>query len=211
MLQLTGFGGGPEVSCTPGTLAFGQAVDGIDPVLMVVCANAGTSSVGGNGSPISLILSPTTTSSAFSAAFDTISNPYPPDGLSPGQSAQIDVTYHASGTSNDVGTLSIGTNAGRGQSVQIPLSGQSLNVPPCQFAILPPALNFGNVTFDGGAESDLSFSVQNLGSAECLVKGPRASGSDEQHLHHFDEPKGRSDDRMDHHPTVIGRRLGHAV
>ena len=157
------------MTCSPGSLAFGQAVDGIDPVLSVTCTNTGTSNVG-SGSPVTLILTPTTSSSAFSAAFDEVSDPYPPGGLPPGQSAQIDVTYHPSGTSNDTGTLATASNAGRGQGVQIPLSGQSLNVPPCQFAILPSALDFGNVTRDGGAEPDLSFSVENLGSAECLVK-----------------------------------------
>ncbi len=178
VLQLVGSGGGPQLSCTPTSLAFGQAVDGIDPTLTVVCTNIGTSYTGNGNPPVTLVLSPSTSPMSFGATFDAVIDPYPITGLQPAQSAQIDVTYHPSGTSTDTGTLLISNNAGRGEGLPIPLSGQSLNLAPCQFVVSPPALDFGNVggnvggnlQLDAGSASDSSVFVENIGNDACLVK-----------------------------------------
>ncbi len=79
------------------------------------------------------------------AQFDNTKDPYPLSGLAPGQSAQIDVSYAPVVTSTDKGTLFIKSNGGQGKTLQIPLSGSGLNVPPCQFVVAPSQLNFANV------------------------------------------------------------------
>ena len=78
----------------------------------------------------------------FSAAYDPNIDPYPPAGLAPGQSVQIDVSYRPTRSSIDTGFLSIASNGGQGQLLRIPLAGQGLAVQPCQLLAAPAALNF---------------------------------------------------------------------
>jgi len=165
-VQLTGWGGGPQISCTPLSIAYGQTLDHSVSTVPVLCTNTGSAIPSTN-----LIIDPPTASPfVFTAQFDQTTNVYPLNGLAPGQSAQIDVSYAPTTTSNDKGTLFLKNNGGKGKTVQIPLTGSGLNVPPCQFVIAPSQINFGNVQV-GDTSTVLSFEVQNVGTNICLVQG----------------------------------------
>ena len=171
VINLTGWGGGPEIWCTPLSANFGQVADHIVATIPIICTNVGTAIPVTN-----LIIDPPTASPAvFNAQFDQSSDVYPLNGLAPGDSAQIDVSYTPTGTSSDTGTLFIKNNGGTGETLQIPLTGQGLNVPPCQFEIAPGRLDFGNQQV--GASLSLAFEVTNVGTDICLVDGPRIANN----------------------------------
>jgi len=166
VMQLAGWGGGPQISCAPMSIDFGQTLDQSITTVPVLCTNTGTAIPVTN-----LILEPPTASpSMFSAQFDQTKDVYPLNGLAPGQSAQIDVSYAPTDTAGDKGTLFLRSNGGKGKTLEIPLSGQGLDVPPCQFVVSPSQLDFGNVQL-GDTSQALSFEVQNVGTDACLVQG----------------------------------------
>jgi len=163
VISLSGWGEGPQISCVPSSLAFGQVLDHTVATLPVTCTNVGTTS------PANLTISPLIAGAAvFSTRFDETINPYPAAGLVPGQSAQIDVDYQPVAGSLDRGTLVLKTNGGQGTAVPIPLAGQGLDLTPCQFVIAPAAVDFGNVPL-GDSSVPLSFAIENLGAQACVV------------------------------------------
>ena len=177
VVQLTGWGGGPQISCAPASLDFGATAAYTLSTIPVICTNAGTAV------PVTglLIGPPTASPAVFSAQLDQ-SIPLPPNGLAPGESAQIDVSYAATTTSSDEGMLAIASNGGRGQPVQIPLSGQGLALPPCQFAISPTAINFGNVP-PGQTSEAIPFEVRNVGTDSCVVQSLNFQGDSGSSFH----------------------------
>ncbi len=165
VVNLTGWGGGPQISCLPGRIDYGQTLTHSITTVPVLCTNTGVAIPATN-----LVIDPPTASPVvFSAQFDQTKDIYPLNGLAPGQVAQIDVSYAPTTSSNDKGTLFIKSNGGKGTTVTIPLTGQGLNVPPCQFVIAPSALNFANVQV-GDTSQMLSFEVQNVGANICLLE-----------------------------------------
>jgi len=165
VLLLTGWGGGPQISCLPMRIDYGQTLTHSISTVPVLCTNSGSAIPATN-----LIIEPPTASPfVFSAQFDQTKDVYPLNGLAPGQTAQIDVSYAPTATSSDTGAVFIKSNGGKGTTIQIPLTGQGLNVPPCQFVIAPSALNFANVQV-GDTSQVLSFEVQNVGNDICLVQ-----------------------------------------
>jgi hypothetical protein len=167
IVQLTGWGGGPQISCTPTSVPFGLTLTHSASTVPVICSNTGSQTVPATN----LILDPPSASpGVFSAQLDSSNDVYPLDGLAPGQSAQIDVSYSPTNSSDDKGTLFIKNNGGQGKTVQIPLTGQGLKVAPCQFIVAPAQLNFGNVQ-NGDTSLVLSFAIENVGSDICLVQG----------------------------------------
>jgi hypothetical protein len=166
VVSLTGWGGGPQITCAPLSIAFGQTLDHSITTVPVLCTNTGSAIPG-----VNLTIEPPSASPAvFSAQFDATTDAYPLNGLAPGQIAQIDVSYAPTGNSNDKGTLFIKSNGGQGKTIEIPLSGQGLDVPPCQFVVAPSQLNFGNVQV-GNTSTILSFEIQNVGTDVCFVQG----------------------------------------
>ncbi len=148
------------------SVAFGQTLTHSTTTVPVLCTNTGTAIPSTNLT----IEPPTASPSVFNAQFDQSKNIYPLSGLAPGQSAQIDVSYSPLTSSNDKGTLFVKSNGGQGKTLRIPLTGQGLNVAPCQFVLAPSQLNFANVQA-GDTSQVLSFQVQNIGTDICLVQG----------------------------------------
>ena len=122
VVQLTGWGGGPEIFCTPLTLAFGSVGIGDASTLSVICTNTGSAAPG--VLPPLLIGPLDAGGGVFSAAFDTEINSYPSGGLAPAQSAQIDVTYAPIDSTDEFGVLAIPNNGGERQTPYISLSGR---------------------------------------------------------------------------------------
>ena len=89
VVQLTGWGGGPQISCPPTSVDFGQTLTHSTSTVPVLCTNTGTALPG-----TALIIDPPTASpSVFYAQFDPSKDVYPLNGLAPGRTAQIDVSY----------------------------------------------------------------------------------------------------------------------
>ncbi len=168
VVQLTGWGGGPQISCSPMSLEFGDVVAGASATLPVTCTNTGTAIATTNLK----LGQPSASPSPFSAQFDP-GNPYSAAGIVAGQSVQIDVTYAAAVGSPTSGVLSIPNNGGQGSTVQIPLTVGQVFPEACEFAIAPPALDFGNPPPRGSSPVDLAFEIQNQGTAPGLVANPR--------------------------------------
>ncbi len=142
VLQLTGWGGGPQITCSPISLNFGSIEAFTSKTLPVFCTNTGSRRpMDGN----LLIEPPTAGPAVFEAQFDQTIDPYPLGGLDPGESAQIDVSYNPTSTTADDGSVVIRNNGGQFQPVVIAVSGQGLPLGQCQLAIDPTTLNFGSV------------------------------------------------------------------
>jgi hypothetical protein len=123
VVQLTGWGGGPEILCKPLTLAFGRVMPGQTSPLSVMCTNVGSNIPG-----LSLLIGPLDAGGGvFSAAFDADNNPYPDGGLQAGQGVQIDVTYAPVDDLGAFGLLPIPNNGGEKQTPYVSLSGDTLN------------------------------------------------------------------------------------
>ncbi len=166
VVTLMGWGGGPQLSCSPTSVAFGQTLAHSISTVPVLCTNSGTALPG-----VSLIIDPPSASpGVFDAQFDPSHDVYPLNGLIPGQTAQIDASYSPTSSSNDQGNLFIKSNGGQGKTLRIPLTGSGLNVAPCQFVIAPSQLNFANVQA-GDTSTMLSFEIENIGADICLVQG----------------------------------------
>ena len=119
VVELTGWGGGPQIMCSPTSVSFGPTAVFETSTVSVLCTNTGTALPG-----ITLTLGPLDAGpSVFSAAFDPTIDPYPQAGLDPGGTAQIDATYAPIGASTDMGSLIIPNNGGQGRTLYIPLSG----------------------------------------------------------------------------------------
>jgi hypothetical protein len=123
-IGLFGWGGGPQITCTPTSIDFGPSPINDIQSVPVTCTNTGTAIPG-----VTLTIgTPTVMSSgAFSASFDPTTNPYPAAGLAPGQKAQIDAIYLPTAVESDTGTLMIPSNGGQGQGVSISLGGEGTN------------------------------------------------------------------------------------
>ncbi len=105
---------------------------------------------------------------AFSAR---LASAAPQDGFDLGQTFQIDLSYMPgdAGPYDAAVTLVIETNAGTFE-IMLTAQGEGLNIPPCQFAISPPSLDFASEQV-GDTSPPLSFEVQNVGTDFCQVKG----------------------------------------
>ncbi len=76
VVLLTGWGGGPQITCDPTSLAFGPTIVGIGFRVDVSCTNTGSAIPG-----VNLLIEPPTASPAvFSAWFDTYTDVCPLNG-----------------------------------------------------------------------------------------------------------------------------------
>ncbi len=166
-VNLDGFGGGAQISCLPSSVAFGQSPIGVGVTQRVQCTNVGQDVPGHPEGNLQLSSLAVPDDKAFSAHFDA---PFPTAGLQAGQSAVIDVVYAAVTSAGDLGHLHIGSNDTTTPDTVVPLSGTGVNLPPCDFAIVPAAgVDFGHV--DKGNSGQLQFAIQNQGASDCLVDG----------------------------------------
>ena len=156
VVQLTGWGGGPQITCRPTYLDFGGIEAFTTKWLPVICTNTGTAVP----SPFSsLTIDPPTASPGFNAVFDSSKDVYPLNGLAPGQRTQIDVSYYPTSSTVDDGRAVLHTSGGHRQDVVIPLSGRGLPLGQCQFEVSPTAIDFGDVAV-GDTSAAITFEIQ---------------------------------------------------
>ena len=168
-VQLTGWGGGPQISCIPKSIDF-LTQDHSVTTIPIRCTNVG-SAVPGEGLTLQFeFVGPG--ASDWSAELDPSE---PQGGYQPGQTFQVDLNFMPGDGGDEDATLIIESNAGQ---VEISLAGfGGVDVPPCQFVITPPSLDFANVVV-GDTSAWLSFEVQNVGTSSCTVQGLAINGND---------------------------------
>ena len=167
VVPLSGFGGGGQIQCAPESLAFGQVAVGVGVTQRVLCTNVGLDVPGHPEGNLQLSALSVPDDAAFKARFD---QPFPAAGLPAGQSATLDVVYTPVGTQGDVGHLQVASNDSQSPDTVVPLTGSGLQLPPCDFTIVPASgVDFGHV--DKGASAELQFAIVNQGANDCLVNG----------------------------------------
>jgi hypothetical protein len=175
VVNLTGFGGGAQIQCLPSSLAFGTTAVGVPVTQHVLCTNVGQDVPGFPQGNLQMPANGLTVpgDAAFTAHFDS---PFPSAGLSAGGSTVIDVVYTAATTAGDSANLDIASNDTQNPVTVVPLTGTGLNLPPCDFTIVPQGgLSFGHVNV--GQTADLQFAIVNQGTNDCLINGLAMSPS----------------------------------
>lgn len=189
-VPMTGFGGGPQISCQPPTLDFGTVAVGAPVTQQVYCTNVGTDVLDSNNNPIpaaELQINPAGLTVAGSPAF-TAHLDQPPTGLTAGATAAIDVIYAATAAGTNQGTLTIASNDTVDPAVSVSLTGQAVSLPPCAFAVSPQALDFGDVGV--GQTGVLAFTITDTGTNNCLISGLNLGPSTDPSFHLQAYPQG---------------------
>ena len=168
LAQLTGFGGGPVIACSPTSLDFGIVAAALPATRSVVCSNVGVDD-------------PTRTDDLLVVTDLMTSDPAqfvarPREGQAPlyagiGDTFTVDVTYAPVGDGVDDGFVylpSNAVNAGQEAPYAVSLTGTGRDLPPCEIDLLPGNLWFGSI--DAGSAATLEFAVRNNRlDAECLL------------------------------------------
>ncbi len=195
MVILKGFGGGPDIQVTPSpTLNFGKVAYfagthsfqkrkltimnvGTVPAVSDPEANLRLGKDAGNGDwtgPYFEIVS--TNADTAPGDFEIIIPPnYDPRGLeprAPGNRTDFEVVITPQSVGLKQATLRIFSNDPDEPVVEILLSADAVNLPPCSYTVTPPSLGFGVVST--GEYRDLSFTITNDGTGPgdlCLLTG----------------------------------------
>ncbi|MBW1807684.1 MAG: choice-of-anchor D domain-containing protein, partial [Deltaproteobacteria bacterium] len=86
----------------------------------------------------------------------------------PGEARQLTIQYHPAEVGSDQATLSLVCDNDSDEPVtDIPLTGQGIEPPPCDFQVDPSLLNFGVIPI--GDRRELNARIWNFGSATCSI------------------------------------------
>lgn|GEM_PF-1848305 len=153
--------GAPVMGVTPTTLPFGNVRQGSGAVLTATITNTGSAA-----------LSVTGLVTSGSVEFGLTNAPVLPLTVAAAGSAKVTVRYLPANTGPDSGTLTIKGNDSAHPSVAVALSGTG--VAPA-LTVNPVALAFG--ALQQGRTTNLTLTLGNAGSANCLIGGLTKSGS----------------------------------
>lgn len=157
-VPLIGRGGGAEIAVAPDRIDFGDVPVGGEATATVHIRNAGT-----NGDTLTI----NAVSFAGSSDF-RLSNQSYPVALTAGQALDVTVFFDPSQAAPLGGQLTVDSSDGSSPQVVIPVTGSGRSVMPCQFALSPNQLDFGNVPPGSGAVLGLRFT--NQGQDVCAVR-----------------------------------------
>ena len=159
VVQLHGWGGGPQIQCAPAAIDFGEVPVGGAAHAWVMCTNTGTANPN-TGLQLSASVSST-------AANQFQADPPGSYQLAPGESTGIGVDFNPYLAGEWAATLAIASNGGQGRDIDIPLAGHAAELAPCLVSITPSRLDFGNLAL--GSALDLSLEIANQGTDDCLL------------------------------------------
>ncbi len=164
---IRGNGGGPEIEVTPKKVAFGQVGVGSWQVRRVVVANVGSNDPTTDKDNLTL---PTTwhewapsTGHNFTAELDG----YQSSGIQAASSADVRITFTPQNIGPQQAVLRIFSSDPDEPVVEVEVTAEGANIPPCDYSVSPPDLRFGMV--DAGKSSTLSFFLNNDGTTPCIV------------------------------------------
>jgi len=175
---LSGFGGGPKLTCSPEAIDFGMVAVGMPVTVSYRCINAGSSV---SGAPVDPLLVDDLYSSS-DRFHPTIRNRdgslgAAPEGYAVEDYFFVDVTYDPVDDSFDEGTIAIESSAAPDGVYETRVSGQGRSLEPCEFEVRPGQLHFGVV--DRGGQITQDFAIENLGFDACLINDLRLSDDSE--------------------------------
>jgi HYDIN/CFA65/VesB family protein len=154
-IQLKGNAGGPAITVLPTALDFGQVALGTSHRKRLLVQNGGYAP---------LIVS----SAKPDMAGDMIYTADPQMiTLAVGTSTVINVTFAPQMEQEYSSNLLIVSNDGSTPTLQVPLHGQGVNLPPCNFSLMPTIVNFGVVNARSTAHQMVR--ITNTGNNDCLV------------------------------------------
>ena len=171
-----GHGGGPRLSCTPGSLDFGAVPIGMPVTRTLTCTNAGHEVEGTTKD--NLVVEELSTAGIFSAVLVNEDGSTGPRsaGYAAGESFEVRVTFDPQASVVAEDEVSIRSNDALEAEQTFRVSGNGAAMPPCSFAVVPPALDFGLVK--RGESAVLDFAVRNLSEEACVIHGLRLAGPD---------------------------------
>jgi hypothetical protein len=164
-VTLVGEAGGPNIVVTPDTLAFGQVAVGTAKKRRVLVTNLGFDDLS-----VSRIDPDASGTGLFVADQTTLTIP-------PGGAEFVEVTLTVTDAGVIDSELVIESDDADEPVVTIPLSGEGVVLPPCQYTVAPTQLGFGVVEVLRSIPQGLR--VQNVGTDDCLVSDVEVlAGSD---------------------------------
>ncbi len=169
-VPLTGFAGGPVISCSPSTVEFNTVAKGMSAVRSFVCSNTGTDDPTRLDDGLKIAALESTNPAEFTAVLK--SGAAPADGYPVGGTFTVEVTYTPIDDGPDSAAIRLPSNAINATDAApyaVHLKGTGRDLPPCEFSIVPTDLRFGIV--EKGRTATLQFAVQNhLPDAVCLIQ-----------------------------------------
>jgi hypothetical protein len=167
-VPLRGHGGSAELCVSPPNQDFGLKPVGSKNLLIVHVRNCGSI-------PLQLLDAAYDPTGAHNNQFSLGQTAPFPQTLGVGEATQVRAFYEPTRTGDAKAVLVLKSNAYSGQIVRLPLSGRAEQFPPCQIAVTPTVVDFGNIAPGRGAV--LGIKVRNSGGDLCAVKNIRL-GSD---------------------------------
>ena len=169
---LCGYGGGPLLTCSPSSIDFGTVAVGLARTREYICTNSGEDVAGVEDDNlfVSDVISGLDEFTAIIVNGDGSTGPKS-TGYAAGDFFEVQVTYAPTRTSFDTTDITILSNDGLNPEHKTRVSGDGLELPPCDFTILPPQLTWGIVT--PGRKAEQQFAVRNNENHECLISDVR--------------------------------------
>lgn len=156
-IPLSGNAGGATLSVLPAMLAFGQVVIDTTYTKRLLLSNDGVTPL-----EITRITADTAMTGAYYVLTSTMT-------LAPGASRTLDVSFVPNVPGVIGSVLRIESNDVDRPVIDVPLDGEGLDLPPCDYVITPLELGFGTVLRTQSRE--LAFQIENVGTDLCLVNG----------------------------------------
>lgn len=169
-----GYGGGPRISCAPQTYHFEKVAVGTPRTFEFVCTNDGTDDPNEPLADNLLIEQVVSGSDRFTVSIrnEDGTTGARPTGYEVGDTFYIAVQYAPTETAFDTTTIEVISTDAVEPVYPLTVSGNGVNLDPCEFEIVPPTLSFGIVAPENTAV--LEFAVKNQAAHECLIYDVRA-------------------------------------
>jgi hypothetical protein len=154
---VVGRGGGPTIDVTPEALAFGPVAIGTSMQRRVVVSNIGYDDLLLHGVEIQ-----------GSGAYRVVSELHDPI-LPVGDFRWIEVEFAPTDEQDEGATLVVHSNDQGRPQVEVPLSGEGLDLPPCAYVVSPDALRFGIIERNRTRTLEFGITAAIENEGDCLV------------------------------------------
>ncbi len=166
---VSGFGGGPQLACSPEAIDFGLVAVDMPVTRTFRCTNVGEEPTGTPIDPL-FVEAPYSDLPQFEPTIrnwrDGSLSPRP-EGYEVDDYFFVDVVYNPIDDNFDSASIMIDTQSAVGGTYEMGVSGEGRNLPPCNFTLTPATLNFGTV--DRGGTLTQGFGITNNLETSCLI------------------------------------------